>query len=86
MAEILLGEMAVITLLALPVGVLLGRGLAAAVVTLFSTELTRIPLSIAPATNGIAITITLAAAAISALAMWRQLLRLDAVGALKAPE
>jgi putative ABC transport system permease protein len=86
MAAILLGELAALTLIALPVGVLAGRGLGALVVTLFSTELARIPLVIAPATNGIAIAITLSAALLSALAMWRQLLRLDAVAALKAPE
>ena len=86
MAGILLGEMAVLTLLALPVGLLFGRGLGALVVTLFSTELARIPLVIAPATNGIAIAITLAAAIVSALAMWRQLLRMDVLATLKAPE
>jgi putative ABC transport system permease protein len=86
MAEILLGEMAVLTLVALPVGVLVGRGLGALVVTLFSTELARIPLVIAPKTNGIAIAITLMAAVFSGVAMWRQLLRLDVLASLKAPE
>jgi putative ABC transport system permease protein len=86
MAEILLGEMAVLTLLGLPLGVVTGRVLGGLVVTLFSTELARIPLVIAPATNGIAAAITVAAAVVSGLAMWRQLIRLDVVSVLKAPE
>jgi putative ABC transport system permease protein len=86
MAEILLGEMAVLTLLGLPLGVLIGRELGALVVVLFSTDLFRIPLVIAPATYGRAVAITVGAAVLSGLAMWRQLVRLDIVGVLKAPE
>jgi putative ABC transport system permease protein len=86
MAEILLGEMAVLTLVGLPVGVLAGRALGGLVIALFSTELARIPLVIAPATNGIAVVITVAAAVLSGFAMWRHLIRLDLVSVLKAPE
>jgi putative ABC transport system permease protein len=78
--------MAVLTLLGLPLGVVAGRVLGGLVVALFSTELARIPLVIAPATNGIAAAITVAAAVVSGLAMWRQLIRLDLVSVLKAPE
>jgi len=86
MAEILLGEMAVLTLLGLPLGVLAGRALGGLVIVLFSTELVRIPLVIAPATNGTAVATTVVSAVLSGLAMWRQLVRLDIVGVLKAPE
>jgi putative ABC transport system permease protein len=86
MAEILIGEMALLTLAGIPLGVLLGRALGALVIVLFSTELARIPLIIAPATNGIAVCITLVAGVVSAAAMWRQIVRLDVVGVLKAPE
>jgi putative ABC transport system permease protein len=86
MAQILLGEMAVLTLLGLPLGVEGGRALAGLVVVLFSTELARIPLVIAPATNGTAVAITVVAAALSGVAMWRHLVRLDLVSVLKAPE
>jgi putative ABC transport system permease protein len=86
MAEIVLGEMAILTAIAIPVGLLAGRLLGALVVVLFSTELARIPLVIAPSTNGAAVAITLVSAALSGLAIWRQLLRLDAVSVLKAPE
>ena len=54
MAEIVLGEMAILTAIAIPVGLLAGRLLGALVVVLFSTELARIPLVIAPSTNGAA--------------------------------
>jgi putative ABC transport system permease protein len=86
MAEILLGEMAVLTVLGLPLGVVAGHALGALVVGLFSTELARIPLVIAPATNGTAILITVMSAVLSGIAMWRQLVRLDMVSVLKAPE
>jgi putative ABC transport system permease protein len=86
MAEILLGEMAILTLLGLPLGILTGRVLGALVVTLFSTELARIPLVIAPSTNAIAVTITMMSALVSGFAMWRQLVQLDVVAVLKAPE
>ena len=86
MAEILLGEMAVLTLLGLPLGVLAGRALAGLVTALFSTELARIPLVIAPATNGTAVAITVVSAVASGFAMWRHLVRLDVVSVLKAPE
>ena len=86
MAAIVLGEMAVLTLVALPAGILVGRMLATLVVVLFSTELARIPVVIAPATNGAAVAVTLGAALASGLSTWRQLLRLDPVAVLKAPE
>ena len=86
MAQILLGEMAALTLMALPLGVAAGRALAGLVIVLFSTELARIPLVIAPATNGTALAITVVSAVLSGVAMWRHLVRLDLVSVLKAPE
>ena len=86
MAEILLGEMAFLTLIGIPLGVIAGRALGAMVIVLFSTELARIPLVIAPSTNGIAAIITVLSAALSSLAVWRQLLALDVLSVLKAPE
>lgn len=86
MAEILLGEMALLTLAGLPLGVVFGRALSGLVIALFSTELARIPLVIAPTTIGTALAITVVSAVLSGLAMWRRLRRLDVVGVLKAPE
>jgi len=78
--------MAALTLMALPLGVAAGRALAGLVIVLFSTELARIPLVIAPATNGTALAITVVSAVLSGVAMWRHLVRLDLVSVLKAPE
>lgn len=86
MAQIVLGETAVLTAMGIPLGVLVGRLLGALVITLFSSELARIPLVIDPATNGRAVAITVAAAVLSALATWRQLQHLDVLSVLKAPE
>ena len=86
MAEILLGETAVLTLAGIPAGLAAGRALGALVVSLFGTEIARIPLVIAPSTDGAAVAIVLAAAVVSAAATWRQVVRLDALSVLKAPE
>jgi putative ABC transport system permease protein len=86
MAQIVLGEMTLLTVVAIPAGIGIGRLIGSLVVTLFSTELARIPLVIAPSTNGKAILITVASAAVSAVTTWRQLLKLDVIGVLKAPE
>lgn len=86
MAEIVLGEMALLTCVAIPLGLVTGRLLGRVVILLFSTELARIPLVIAPATNGTAVAITLVSALVSAAVTWRQIVRLDVIGVLKAPE
>jgi putative ABC transport system permease protein len=84
---ILLGELAVLTLAAIPVGLLLGRGLAALVITLaYDTELFRIPLIIGRSTYGFAATVTMIAALLSGLIVRRLLDRLDLVAVLKSKE
>lgn len=83
---ILLGELAVVTLLALPVGMGLGYLFAAWVVALLNTELYRFPLVIRPRTYAYAASAVLAAAALSALVIRRKLDRLDLVAVLKTPE
>ena len=84
---ILLGEFAVLTAVAIPLGLALGYGLAAFVVaTIGSTELYRIPLYVAPATFGMAVAGVVAAAAVSSLVVRRRLDRLDLVGVLKTRE
>ncbi len=83
---ILLGELAVLTLLALPLGALIGRGLAEFMAGMMETELYRLPVAVAPATYGVAALVVLAATALSAVAMARRLRRLDMVAALKTYE
>ena len=83
---ILLGELAALVALAIPVGLLLGYVMSAAILELFQTELYRIPFVIAPRTFARAGFVTLLSAAISAAAVRRRLDRLDLVAVLKTRE
>lgn len=83
---ILLGELAVLTLLALPLGALMGKALAWLLVTTFDTELFRIPLVIADATYGYAALVVLVAAVASGLMVRRRIDRLDLISVLKTRE
>ncbi len=85
-AYILLGELALITLIALPVGCVLGYGLAWLMALGLDTELYRIPLVVAPATYGIAMLVVIAAAAFSALIVGRRINNLDLIAVLKTRE
>jgi putative ABC transport system permease protein len=83
---ILLGELAALTALAIPAGLLLGWVMSAAILEIFQTELYRIPFVISPTTFARAGLVTFAAAAISAAAVRRRLDRLDLVAVLKTRE
>jgi putative ABC transport system permease protein len=85
-SRLLLGELAVLTVLAIPVGLLLGRLFAALAARANDTELFRIPLVIAPSTYGFATLVTLTAAIVSGLIVRRQIDRLDLVSVLKTKE
>lgn len=84
---LLLGELGILTLAALPLGLALGYGLAALVIRLaYDTELFRIPLIVDRSTYAFAVTVTLLAALISGLIVRRMLDRLDLVAVLKSKE
>jgi putative ABC transport system permease protein len=83
---ILLGELAVYTLAAIPLGFLFGRALCGYIVTKFSTDLYRIPLVLERGTYAFAAAVVLAASCVSALAVRRRLDRLDLVAVLKTRE
>ncbi|WP_369958834.1 ABC transporter permease [Pseudomonas benzenivorans] len=85
-AFVLLGELALITLLALPLGALLGYYLTEAVATGFSTDLYRVPLLLVPSSYGIAALAVLAAATLSGWLVKRDLDRLAPIDALKTQE
>jgi putative ABC transport system permease protein len=85
-AYILLGEVALITVVALPLGCLMGWQLSNVIVREMATELFRVPLVIEPATFGIALAIGLAATILSAAMVGRQLDRLDLIAVLKTRE
>jgi putative ABC transport system permease protein len=80
---ILLGELAVLTLAAIPVGLAMGTGFAWLMVSALQSRDYRFPLVIEPSTYAFAIAVTLAAAAISGLVVRRRVDRLDLVEVLK---
>ena len=86
-SSILFGELALLTLVGIPVGLVVGHVLAAVMIeTTFDTELFRIPLIIERSTYGFAAAVTLVAAVVSAGVVRRRLNRLDLVGVLKSRE
>jgi putative ABC transport system permease protein len=84
---ILLGELGVVTALAIPVGLLLGRSLGWFLIThAYDTEMFRIPLVINRSTYSFAATVTITAAIVSGLIVRRGLDHLDLVAVLKSKE
>ena len=83
---ILLGELALLTLLAIPVGFVLGALASAFVVQAFQTDLFQFPLVLGRGTFGLAAAIVLAAALVSAVIVRHKLHRLDLIGVLKTRE
>ncbi len=82
----LLGEQAILTLIAIPVGFLIGYRICAVVARQYQWELFRLPLYISQRSYGITLLTILAAAVGSALLVRRRLDRLDLVEALKTRE
>lgn len=82
----LLGEAALLVLVAMPVGCVAGYGLAHLIAANFETELFRVPVVIYPATYGWAMVVTLIAALGSGLAVQRRLNHLDLIAVLKTRE
>ena len=85
-SSILLGELAILTLLSLPCGTLIGYGLGLFIMTMFQNEVYRIPFIVTPATMAWGWLTIIIAAALSALAVRRRLDRLDLVAVLKSRE
>ncbi len=85
-AFILLGEQAILTLVAIPLGFALGYGLAALMTLVQSTELFRLPLIVTRATYAFAFVVVMVAAFCSGLIIRRQLNRLDLIAVLKTRE
>jgi putative ABC transport system permease protein len=85
-SAILLGELAVLTLMALPLGMLIGYALAYWASLGLDTEVYRIPLVVNPATYAFAAVVVLGAALGSGLIVRRGLAHLDLVAVLKTRE
>lgn len=83
---ILLGELALLTLAAVPIGLWFGRGLCGYIAISIENELYRVPLVLEPATYAFAASVVLAAATVSGLVVRRRLDRLDLIRVLKTKE
>jgi putative ABC transport system permease protein len=83
---ILLGELVILVLLAIPVGFMLGWALTYFIVWSLQTELYRIPMHITKTTYALAASVVIVSALLSGLFIKRKLNRLDLIGVLKTRE
>ena len=83
---ILLGELAIVALIGIPLGCIGGIGLAHLIATAMATELYRIPVTVNPSTLGIAALIVLVSSTIAALFVVRRVRSLDLIAVLKTRE
>ncbi|HMA11618.1 MAG TPA: FtsX-like permease family protein [Steroidobacteraceae bacterium] len=85
-AYILLGELALLTLAAIPVGFVVGVGLVGILVVAFKSELYRLPLILTPENYAMGATVVVVSALLSGFLLWLRLGRLDLVAVLKTRE
>jgi putative ABC transport system permease protein len=85
-STILLGELAILTLAAIPIGIVFGFAFAWTMVQSIDAELFRFPLIISPRTMAFAAGVTICASVISGLIVRRRLDHLDLVSVLKQRE
>jgi putative ABC transport system permease protein len=85
-AYILIGELGVITLTAIPAGFFIGYEFCRLISENLTSDLYRVPLVIEPGTYGFSAAVVLGASVISALLMARNLYHLDLVAVLKTRE
>lgn len=83
---VLVTELVILALIAVPLGLCLGTGLASAIIKTVNTETVRVPLVLTLHNYAFAVLIVTVASTLSALNVLRKLNHLDLVGALKAPE
>ncbi len=84
--SVLVGELVVLALIAVPLGLLLGSGMASALMESINTETVRLPLVLTASNYAYATLVIALATAVSATIACRKLNQLDLVGALKSPE
>ncbi len=84
--SVLVGELVVLTVIALPLGLWLGSGMAGQLLKSINTETVRLPLVLTASNYAYATLVITLATTISAVLACRKLNRLDLVGALKARE
>jgi putative ABC transport system permease protein len=85
-AYILLGELGLLTLVAIPLGMLIGYGLCGYLAYRFDTDLYRVPLVLGIKVYAFSALVVILSSIVSALMIWRNLARLDMVAVLKTKE
>jgi putative ABC transport system permease protein len=83
---VLVTELVLLAMLAVPAGMLIGTGFAKAILRAVNTETVRLPLVLTANNYAFALVIVAIASIVSAITVLRKLNQLDLVGALKAPE
>jgi putative ABC transport system permease protein len=83
-AAVLIGELALLTAIAIPVGLCIGSFLAAAIVSTASTETVRLPLVLTSRTYATAILVVVVASTLSFAVVSGRIRDLDMLGVLKA--
>ena len=86
MCCLLLGELAVITVAAIPIGLPIGCAFAWIATSALDTETHRIPLVLTRATLAYAVVVMLVSAVVSSLVVRRMLDKLDLIAVLKVKE
>ncbi len=83
-AAVLVSELVILTLIAMPIGLLIGSGFSTAIIQTVNTEFVRLPVILTSGNYAFAVLIVTLASLLSALLATRKLNQLDLVGALKA--
>ncbi|MBX3747192.1 MAG: FtsX-like permease family protein [Verrucomicrobiae bacterium] len=83
---VLLTELTLLALLAVPLGLLLGTGFATAILGMVNTETVRLPTVLTPRNYAFAVLVVTVASTLCALLVLRRVRQLDLVATLKAPE
>ncbi|QDT53507.1 outer membrane-specific lipoprotein transporter subunit LolC [Caulifigura coniformis] len=85
-STVLLGELATLTIVAIPLGLLIGTGMSAAVAAQLDTDMFRVPFVISLSTYSFAVLVVLVASVVSSLLVRRRLDELDLIAVLKTRE
>jgi putative ABC transport system permease protein len=85
-AYILLGELALLTLIAIPIGFVIGKQICSVIAIQMDSDLYRIPLIVESGSYAFSATVVLVSAILSSLIIWQRLKQLDLVAVLKTRE
>ena len=83
---ILIGELMLLTILAIPLGFIIGYGLCQYLVSNLQSDLYRVPLIIARANYTYAAVVVIVSSMISSILIWRNIKKLDLIAVLKTKE